>query len=95
VGYERRYPQWRYGKPTGIRQADQEGHIAPCLGCPWRLLFAVAGFASWLETGKLAESNAAQVRAVRQNIEGMGAVVATPGEARGIPKLKGRAAVGF
>jgi uncharacterized protein (DUF849 family) len=51
--------------------------------------------ASWLETGKLAESNAARVRAVRQIIEGMVPIIATPGEAREIPKLQGRAAVGF
>jgi beta-keto acid cleavage enzyme len=95
VGYERRYPQWRYGKPTGIRQADQEGHIAPCLGCPWRLLFAVAGFAACLGPGKLAESNTAQVRAVRQIIEEMGPIIATLDEAREILKLQGRAAVGF
>ena len=49
----------------------------------------------WLGPGKLAESNAAQVRAVRQIIEGMGLVIATPDEAREILKLKGRAAVGF
>jgi uncharacterized protein (DUF849 family) len=49
----------------------------------------------WLGPGKLAESNAAQVRAVRQIIEGMGLVIATPDEARQILKLKGRAAVGF
>jgi hypothetical protein len=78
-----------------MRQADREGHIAPCLGCPWRLLFAVAGFAAWLETGKLADSNSARVRAVRQIVEGMGPVIATPGEVRGTLKFKGRAAVGF
>jgi len=49
----------------------------------------------WLGPGKLAESNAAQVRAVRQIVEGMGLVIATPDEAREILKLKGRAAVGF
>ena len=49
----------------------------------------------WLGPGKLAESNAAQVRAVRQIIEGMGLAIATPDEAREILKLKGRVAVGF
>ncbi len=49
----------------------------------------------WLGPGKLAESNAAQVRAVRQIIEGMGLAIATPNEAREILKLKGRVAVGF
>jgi uncharacterized protein (DUF849 family) len=58
-------------------------------------LSAVAGLASWLETGKPAESNAAQVRAVRQIIEGMGPIIATPDEAREILNLQGRAAVGF
>ncbi|MEP6609423.1 MAG: 3-keto-5-aminohexanoate cleavage protein [Burkholderiaceae bacterium] len=49
----------------------------------------------WLGPGKLAESNAAQVRAVRQIIEGLGLEVATPDEARKILALKGKAAVGF
>ena len=50
---------------------------------------------SWLQPGKLAESKAVKVRAVRQIIEGMGPVIATPDEARGILKLTGRAKVGF
>ncbi len=49
----------------------------------------------WLGPGKLAESNAAQVRAVRSIIEGMGLSIATPDEARVILKLKGKANVGF
>ena len=49
----------------------------------------------WLGPGKLAESNAAQVRAARAMIEAMGLTVATPDEARKILKLKGRAAVAF
>jgi len=49
----------------------------------------------WLGPGKLAESNAAQVRAVRGIIEGMGLSIATPDEARAILKLKGKNAVGF
>jgi uncharacterized protein (DUF849 family) len=43
----------------------------------------------WLGKGKLAESNAAQVRAARQIIEGLGREVATPDEAREILELKG------
>ncbi len=43
----------------------------------------------WLGKGKLAQSNAAQVRAVRQIIEGLGREVATPDEARAILELKG------
>ncbi len=43
----------------------------------------------WLGKGKLAESNAAQVRAARQIIEGLGREVATPDEARAILELKG------
>ena len=43
----------------------------------------------WLGKGRLAESNAAQVRAVRQIIEGLGREVATPDEARAILELKG------
>jgi uncharacterized protein (DUF849 family) len=49
----------------------------------------------WLGPGKLAESNAAQVRAVRQIIEALGLEIATPDEARKILALKGKAAVGF
>ena len=49
----------------------------------------------WIGAGKLAESNAAQVTKVRQIIEGLGAEIATPDEARAILKLKGGDAVGF
>lgn len=49
----------------------------------------------WIGPGRLAESNAAQVRAARQVIEGLGLSVATPDEAREILALKGRANVGF
>jgi uncharacterized protein (DUF849 family) len=49
----------------------------------------------WLGPGKLAESNAQQVRAARQVIEGLGLEVATPDEARAILQLKGKAAVDF
>jgi uncharacterized protein (DUF849 family) len=43
----------------------------------------------WIGRGKLAESNAAQVRVVRGLIEGLGLEVATPDEAREILELKG------
>ena len=43
----------------------------------------------WAGPGKLAESNAQQVRAVRQIIEGLGLTVATPDEAREMLALKG------
>ena len=49
----------------------------------------------WLDKGKLAPSNAAQVERVRQIIEGLGLEVATPDEARAILALKGGDAVGF
>ncbi len=49
----------------------------------------------WLDKGKLAPSNAAQVERVRQIIEGLGLEVATPDEAREILALKGGDAVGF
>lgn len=49
----------------------------------------------WLGKGKLAETNAAQVRAVRQIIEGLGRAIATPEEARAILDLKGGDKVGF
>ncbi|MEP6657395.1 MAG: 3-keto-5-aminohexanoate cleavage protein [Betaproteobacteria bacterium] len=49
----------------------------------------------WLGAGKLAESNAAQVRAARAMIEAMGREIATPDEAREILKLKGRDRVAF
>jgi uncharacterized protein (DUF849 family) len=49
----------------------------------------------WLGKGKLAESNAAQVRQVRQIIEGLGREIATPDEAREILSLKGGEKVAF
>ena len=49
----------------------------------------------WIGPGKLAESNAQQVRAARQIIEGLGLEVATPDEAREILQLKGRDRVAF
>ena len=49
----------------------------------------------WIGPGKLAESNAQQVRQVRQIIEGLGLDVATPDDAREILSLKGGDQVGF
>jgi uncharacterized protein (DUF849 family) len=49
----------------------------------------------WIGPGKLAETNAQQVRAARQIIEGLGLEVATPDEARAMLQLKGRDQVGF
>ena len=49
----------------------------------------------WAGPGRLATSNAEQVRLVRQIIEGMGLEIATPDEAREMLKLKGGDQVGF
>jgi len=49
----------------------------------------------WIGAGRLAESNAQQVRKAREIIEGLGLAVATPAEAREILQLKGRNAVAF
>jgi uncharacterized protein (DUF849 family) len=49
----------------------------------------------WDGPGKLAESNAAQVRRVRQIIEGLGMSIATPDDAREILSLKGGDRVDF
>jgi len=49
----------------------------------------------WAGPGKLAESNAVQVRLARQIIEGLGLSVATPDEAREILSLKGGDKVDF
>jgi uncharacterized protein (DUF849 family) len=49
----------------------------------------------WIGKGKLAESNAQQVRQVRQIIEGLGLEIASPDEARAILELKGGNKVGF
>jgi uncharacterized protein (DUF849 family) len=49
----------------------------------------------WAGPGKLAESNAEQVRLARQVIEGLGMQVATPDEAREILSLKGGDKVAF
>ena len=49
----------------------------------------------WAGPGKLAESNAQQVRFARQIVEGLGLAVATPDEAREILSLKGGDKVAF
>lgn len=49
----------------------------------------------WIGPGKLATSNAEQVRKVRQILEGLGLEIATPAEARAILALKGGDAVAF
>jgi uncharacterized protein (DUF849 family) len=49
----------------------------------------------WIGPGKLADSNAQQVRQVRQILEGLGLAVATPDEARSILALKGGDRVEF
>jgi uncharacterized protein (DUF849 family) len=49
----------------------------------------------WIGPGRLAESNAQQVRAVRQVIEGLGLEIATPDEAREVLQLKGSDRVNF
>ncbi|MCG6658220.1 3-keto-5-aminohexanoate cleavage protein [Halomonas campisalis] len=49
----------------------------------------------WLGPGRLAESNASQVRKVREILEGLSFAVATPDEARDMLQLKGADKVGF
>ena len=49
----------------------------------------------WIGPGQLAKSNAEQVRAVRQIIEGLGLEIATPADAREILQLKGGDKVNF
>ncbi|CAM2169549.1 3-keto-5-aminohexanoate cleavage enzyme [Paraburkholderia sacchari] len=49
----------------------------------------------WIARGKLASSNAEQVRQVRGILEGLGLKVATPAEAREILQLKGADKVAF
>ena len=49
----------------------------------------------WIGAGRLAETNAQQVRAARQIIEGLGLEVASPGEARALLRLKGASQVNF
>ena len=49
----------------------------------------------WIGPGQLAQSNAQQVRAARQIIEGLGLEVATSDEARDMLQLKGGANVNF
>ena len=49
----------------------------------------------WIGRGRLAESNAEQVRQVRAILEGLGLEIATPSEAREILQLKGKAKVAF
>ncbi|UFS67601.1 3-keto-5-aminohexanoate cleavage protein [Paracoccus denitrificans] len=49
----------------------------------------------WAGRGRLAETNAQQVRAARQIVEGLGLEVATPAEARELLALKGGDQVNF
>jgi uncharacterized protein (DUF849 family) len=49
----------------------------------------------WIGPGKLAESNAEQVRLARQIIEGLGLAIASPDDARQILDLKGGDRVAF
>ena len=49
----------------------------------------------WDGPGRLAESNAAQVRRIRQVLEGLGLDIATPDEARAMLALKGGDQVNF
>jgi uncharacterized protein (DUF849 family) len=49
----------------------------------------------WIGAGRLAESNAQQVRAARQIIEGLGLDIASSDEAREILELKGGDRVNF
>ena len=49
----------------------------------------------WIEPGKLAESSAAQVRKIRQVIEGLSLDIATPAEAREMLALKGASDTNF
>jgi uncharacterized protein (DUF849 family) len=49
----------------------------------------------WIGPGQLAESSAAQVRKIRQVIEGLSLDVATPAEARQMLSLKGGDNVNF
>lgn len=49
----------------------------------------------WIGPGRLAETNAEQVRQARKIVEGLGLEVATPNEARDILELKGADRVAF
>jgi uncharacterized protein (DUF849 family) len=49
----------------------------------------------WAGPGKLAQSNAQQVRLARELVEALGFAVATPAEAREMLALKGRDRVDF
>jgi uncharacterized protein (DUF849 family) len=49
----------------------------------------------WIARGKLAESNAQQVRKARAIVEGLGLEIATPDEAREMLALKGGDRVKF
>jgi uncharacterized protein (DUF849 family) len=49
----------------------------------------------WIGPGRLAESNAQQVKAARQIIEGLGLEIATPDDVRDMLSLKGGDRVNF
>lgn len=74
----------RYQMPIAAMSAAAGGHVR--VGLEDSL---------WAGRGRLATSNAEQVRQARTLIEGLGLEVATPDEAREILALKGGEAVGF
>jgi uncharacterized protein (DUF849 family) len=59
------------------------------------IICVVTGFSLWLDKGRLAESNAAQVIQVRKIIDGLRLEVPTPAEARRMIELKGGDQVAF
>jgi uncharacterized protein (DUF849 family) len=49
----------------------------------------------WLARGRLAESNAEQVHAIRATLENLGLEIASPADAREMLKLKGSDGTNF
>ena len=74
----------RYQLPISAMAAAMGGHVR--VGLEDSL---------WAGPGRLATSNAEQVRSVRQIIDGLGLEVATPAEARAMLQLKGGDKVAF
>ena len=82
----------RLHRPHGqfVPRGAQEPVFAPCAAMDYECELAL-----WIGPGKLAESNAQQVKKVRQILEGLGLEIATPDDAREILALKGGDKVAF
>lgn len=83
---------YRWSVPGAGRNQLAIAAISAAMGANLRVRLEDS---SWLGKGRLAQSNVAQVKAVRQIIDGLGRELASPDEAHQVLDLKARHAVAF